>query len=304
MNRGFGKIAVLMGGPSAEREISLQSGQAVLEALQASGFDAVGIDARDAKVLGELQQQDVDAVFIALHGRWGEDGVMQGALEVLGLPYTGSGVLGSAIAMDKLRCKQLWRGIGLPTPDYLVLNEEQDLERAATRIGFPLAVKPAREGSSIGISKATSRDALQQAWQTARQLDDVVLAEQWIEGTELTAAILGGESLPLIRLEAAGEFYDYEAKYISDDTGYICPCGLPAEQESALQVLAMQAFTATGCSGWGRVDLMLDAAQRPWLIEVNTVPGMTSHSLVPMAAAQHGLDFAALCVRILETAHD
>ena len=304
MSTDFGKIAVLMGGPSAEREISLQSGQAVLEALQASGVDAVGIDARDARVLGDLQQQHVDAVFIALHGRWGEDGVMQGALEVLGLPYTGSGVLGSAIAMDKLRCKQLWKGIGLPTPDYLVLTEAQDLERAASRIGFPLAVKPAREGSSIGISKATSRDGLQQAWQTARQLDDVVLAEQWIEGTELTAAILGDESLPLIRLEAAGEFYDYEAKYISDDTGYICPCGLPAEQESSLQALAMQAFRATGCSGWGRVDLMLDAAQRPWLIEVNTVPGMTSHSLVPMAAAQHGLDFAALCMRILETAND
>jgi D-alanine-D-alanine ligase len=304
MSTDFGKIAVLMGGPSAEREISLQSGQAVLEALQASGVDAVGIDARDARVLGDLQQQHVDAVFIALHGRWGEDGVMQGALEVLGLPYTGSGVLGSAIAMDKLRCKQLWKGIGLPTPDYLVLTEAQDLERAASRIGFPLAVKPAREGSSIGISKVTSRDGLQQAWQTARQLDDVVLAEQWIEGTELTAAILGDESLPLIRLEAAGEFYDYEAKYISDDTGYICPCGLPAEQESSLQALAMQAFRATGCSGWGRVDLMLDAAQRPWLIEVNTVPGMTSHSLVPMAAAQHGLDFAALCMRILETAND
>ncbi len=304
MTQALGKVAVLMGGPSAEREISLQSGQAVLDALLSRNVDAVGIDARDAGVLAELEQQAIDRVFIALHGRWGEDVVIQGALEVLGLPYTGSGLLGSAIAMDKSRCKALWKGIGLPTPDFVVLADEQDLEDAVTRIGYPLAVKPAHEGSSLGISKVSSWTGLREAWQTASQLDDVVIAEQWIEGTELTAAILDDESLPLIKLEAAGEFYDYEAKYVSDDTGYICPCGLPAEQESALQNLAMQAFRATACSGWGRVDLMLDAAQRPWLIEVNTVPGMTSHSLVPMAAKQHGLDFATLCVRILEATCD
>jgi D-alanine-D-alanine ligase len=304
MTQDFGKVAVLMGGPSAEREISLQSGQAVLEALKSRGVDAHGIDARDRHVLAALEEAAVDRVFIALHGRWGEDGVIQGALEVLGLPYTGSGVLGSAIAMDKRRTKQLWKGIGLPTPEFVLLGNEQDLEDAVTHIGYPLAVKPAREGSSIGISKATSWSGLQQAWQAARELDDVVIAEQWIEGTELTAAILGNDALPLIRLEAAGEFYDYEAKYVSDDTGYICPCGLPEQQEATLQELALKAFEATSCSGWGRVDLMLDKAQRPYLIEVNTVPGMTSHSLVPMAAAEQGLDFADLCLRILETAVD
>ena len=304
MTQDFGKVAVLMGGPSAEREISLQSGQAVLEALKSRGVDAHGIDARDRHVLAALEEAAVDRVFIALHGRWGEDGVIQGALEVLGLPYTGSGVLGSAIAMDKRRTKQLWKGIGLPTPEFVLLGNEQDLEDAVTHIGYPLAVKPAREGSSIGISKATSWSGLQQAWQAARELDDVVIAEQWIEGTELTAAILGNDALPLIRLEAAGEFYDYEAKYVSDDTGYICPCGLPEQQEASLQELARKAFEATSCSGWGRVDLMLDKAQRPYLIEVNTVPGMTSHSLVPMAAAEQGLDFAGLCLRILETAVD
>ena len=304
MTQDFGKVAVLMGGPSAEREISLQSGQAVLDALQAGGVDAHGIDARDSSVLAELNEHAIDRVFIALHGRWGEDGVIQGALEVLDLPYTGSGVLGSAIAMDKSRCKQLWKGIGLPTPDFVLLDDEQDLEDAVTHIGYPLAVKPAREGSSLGISKATNWAGLIEAWQTARELDDVVIAEQWIEGTELTAAILGSEALPLIRLEAAGEFYDYEAKYVSNDTGYICPCGLPEDLETALQDLARQAFAACACSGWGRVDLMLDENQQPYLIEVNTVPGMTSHSLVPMAAAQHGLDFNQLCLRILETAND
>ena len=301
MSLDFGKVAVLMGGPSAEREISLQSGAAVLAALQASGVDAVGVDAHDASVLDELARQRIERVFIALHGRWGEDGVIQGALEVLGLPYTGSGVLGSAIAMDKLRTKQLWRGVGLRTPDFVVADNEQGLEDAVTRIGYPLAVKPAREGSSLGISKATDWDGLVAAWRAARELDDVVLVEQWIEGIELTAAILGSETLPLIRLEAAGEFYDFEAKYVSDDTGYICPCGLAREQESSIQALAMEAFLAVGCSGWGRVDLMLDDSGQAWLIEVNTVPGMTSHSLVPMAAAERGLDFSALCLRILET---
>jgi len=302
VNREFGKVAVLMGGPSAEREISLQTGQAVLAALVRKGVDAIGIDARDAGVLDTLRDGGIDRVFIALHGRWGEDGVIQGALEVLGLPYTGSGVLGSAIGMDKSRCKRLWLGAGLPTPGYLQLGSVEDLETAVTGIGYPLAVKPAREGSSIGISKVQTWDQLEAAWQRALELDDMVLAEQWIEGTELTAAILQGEALPLIRLEAAGEFYDYEAKYVSDETAYICPCGLPDGLEQDLRALALQAFEATGCSGWGRVDLMLDAQQRPWLLEVNTVPGMTSHSLVPMAAAAAGIGFDELVVRILETA--
>ena len=303
MNNDMGKVAVLMGGPSAEREISLLSGQAVLDALLRNGVDAVGIDACDARVLEDLAQQQVARVFIALHGRWGEDGVMQGALEVLGIPYTGSGVLGSAIAMDKYRCKQLWLGAGLPTPEFMLLDNEQDLERAVTEIGYPLAIKPVREGSSLGISKARNWQQLVTAWSEARQLDDRVLAESWITGTELTAAVLDGEALPLIRLEAAGEFYDYEAKYISDQTSYICPCGLPAEQEQALQQLALRAFETCGCSGWGRVDLLLDDDQQPYLLEVNTVPGMTSHSLVPMAARQHGLDFDELVLRILETSN-
>jgi D-alanine-D-alanine ligase len=303
MTGDMGKVAVLMGGPSAEREISLLSGQAVLDALLRNDIEAVGIDARDARVLDDLAQQQVARVFIALHGRWGEDGVMQGALEVLGIPYTGSGVLGSAIAMDKYRCKQLWLGAGLPTPEFMLLENEQDLERAVTEIGYPLAVKPVREGSSLGISKASSWQQLVSAWSEARALDDRVLAERWVTGTELTAAVLDGEALPLIRLEAAGEFYDYEAKYISDQTSYICPCGLPAEHEQALQQLALRAFDTCGCSGWGRVDLLLDDDQQPYLLEVNTVPGMTSHSLVPMAARQHGLDFDELVLRILETSN-
>lgn len=300
----FGRVAVLMGGPSAEREISLQSGNAVLQALQQSGIDARGIDARDSSVLAALQEQGADRVFIALHGRWGEDGVMQGALEVLGLPYTGSGVLGSAIAMEKGRCKLMWQGAGLPTPEFMLLESQQDLESAATTIGYPMAIKPSREGSSLGVSKASNWEELVQSWQQAKQLDDIVLAEKWIEGTELTVAILGDSVLPVIKLEAAGQFYDFNAKYISDETAYICPCGLPDELESAVQQLAMQAFKVSACSGWGRVDVLLDNENNPYLLEVNTVPGMTSHSLVPMAASQAGLDFNQLVIRILETADE
>jgi D-alanine-D-alanine ligase len=296
----LGKVAVLMGGPSAEREISLQSGNAVLNALLEEGVNAVGFDARDASILDELQQAQVDRVFIALHGRWGEDGVMQGALEVLGIPYTGSRVLGSAIAMEKSRCKLIWQGAGLSTPKFSLPKSDTELAQAAADIGFPLAVKPSREGSSIGVSKVNSPADLGTAWASARELDDIVIAEKWIEGTELTVAILDGQALPVIRLQAAGEFYDFEAKYVSDETSYICPSGLPDALEKQVQQMALQAFELVTCSGWGRVDVLLDENQQPYLLEVNTVPGMTSHSLVPMAAKQAGLDFNQLVLRILE----
>ena len=296
----FGKVAVLMGGPSAEREISLLSGNAVLKALVDMGIDAHGFDVSDASVLSDLQANGINRVFIALHGRWGEDGVIQGALEVLGLPYTGSGVLGSAIAMEKGRCKLMWIGAGLPTPEFMFLHEKNDLDLAEANIGFPMAIKPSREGSSLGVSKANNRDELVQFWHAAKELDDIVLAEKWITGTELTVAILGKQALPVIRLEAEGEFYDFDAKYVSDETSYICPCGLPAELEAEVQKLAVEAFDIASCSGWGRVDVLLDKDQKPYLLEVNTVPGMTSHSLVPMAAKQSGLDFNQLVLRVLE----
>ena len=300
----FGKVAVLMGGPSAEREISLLSGNAVLKALVDSGVDAIGLDVSDATVLSDLQEREIDRVFIALHGRWGEDGVIQGALEVLGLPYTGSGVLGSAIAMEKGRCKLMWIGAGLPTPEFMLLGDDQDIEQAELSIGFPMAIKPSREGSSLGVSKANNRDELVRFWHAAKELDDIVLAEKWITGTELTVAILNGKALPVIRLEAQGEFYDFDAKYLSDATNYICPCGLSAELESAVQDLAVNAFNVASCRGWGRVDVLLDEEQHPYLLEVNTVPGMTSHSLVPMAAKQSGLEFNQLVLQILEAADE
>ena len=268
------------------------------------GVDAIGLDASDASVLSDLQKHNINRVFIALHGRWGEDGVIQGALEVLGLPYTGSGVLGSAIAMEKGRCKFMWIGAGLPTPEFMLLADEKDLELAELTIGFPMAIKPSREGSSLGVSKANSRDQLVRFWHAAKQLDDIVLAEKWITGTELTVAILNGAALPVIRLEAEGEFYDFDAKYISDETSYICPSGLPAELESEVQDLAVNAFNVASCHGWGRVDILLDECQQPYLLEVNTVPGMTSHSLVPMAAKQSGLEFNQLVLQILETADE
>ena len=223
---------------------------------------------------------------------------------MLGLPYTGSGVLGSAIAMEKGRCKLMWIGAGLSTPDFIYLQDEKDLELAAVRIGFPMAIKPSREGSSLGVSKANNREELVQFWRAAKQLDDIVLAEKWITGTELTVAILGNRALPVIRLEAKGEFYDFDAKYISDETSYICPCGLPTELEQEVQQLAVKAFNVASCSGWGRVDVLLDKDQKPYLLEANTVPGMTSHSLVPMAAKQAGIEFNQLVIRILETADE
>lgn len=298
MTELFGKVAVLLGGTSAEREISLQSGNAVLQALLRKGINAHAVDA-GPDVCQQLVQGAFDRAFIMLHGRGGEDGVIQGVLESMQLPYTGSGVLGSALGMDKLRCKQLWSGMGLPTPEYAVLEHDSDFARVEREIGLPLIVKPVHEGSSIGMTRVSRAGALQEAWKLAAGFDRQVLAERWIEGREYTAAILFGEALPLIRLEIAGEFYDYEAKYLSDQTRYHCPCGLDAETERSLQALALQAFSATGAYGWGRVDFLLDREQRPWLIEVNTVPGMTSHSLVPMAARAAGIGFDELVVKIL-----
>jgi D-alanine-D-alanine ligase len=294
----FGRVAVLLGGTSAEREVSLNSGNAVLEGLRRKGVDAHGIDIREpADVIG-LVEQGFERAFIVLHGRGGEDGQIQGALQILGIPYTGSGVMGSAIAMDKYRSKLVWKGLGMPTPPFHVLREEADLAIAAA-LGFPLMIKPAHEGSSVGMSKVNDDSQLDAAWQEARKYDGLVIAEKWITGSEYTAGVLDGEPLPMIRLETPREFYDYDAKYRSGDTGYHIPCGLDESKEAEGQDIALQACEAIGVSGWGRVDLMMDEDGNFWLIEVNTVPGMTDHSLVPMAARAKGMDFDELVYRIL-----
>jgi D-alanine-D-alanine ligase len=298
----FGKVAVLMGGRSAEREISLKSGAMVLDALRKSRVDAHAFDPRDRR-LAELVAEKFERAFIALHGRFGEDGTVQGALEYLGIPYTGSGVMASALAMDKWRAKLLWQAAGMPTPAHELLTSQSDWARVADRLGLPLMVKPASEGSSIGMTKVTSVEALGAAYELAAGYDKAVIAEAFVEGIELTAGILGDEPLPLIRLETPRTFYDYQAKYFADDTRYICPCGLPERDEQRIRQVAFAAFELLGCSGWGRVDLMLDRAGDPFLLEVNTVPGMTDHSLVPMAARAKGMSFEDLCVRILESAH-
>jgi D-alanine-D-alanine ligase len=298
----FGKVAVLFGGRSAEREVSLKSGAMVLGALRSRGIDAHPFDPQQ-RDLAALIAERFDRVFIALHGRYGEDGTVQGALELLGIPYTGSGVLASALAMDKWRTKLVWQAAGIPTPRHELLTRASDFNAVAARLGLPLMVKPANEGSSIGMSKVHAAADLDEAYALAANYDSVVLAEQFIHGVELTAAVLGVEALPLIRLETPREFYDYEAKYVANDTRYIIPCGLAAGAESAVQGQVLTAFNTLGCSGWGRVDLMLDAGGQPWFIEVNTSPGMTDHSLVPMAARHAGLSFEDLAVRILELAH-
>jgi D-alanine-D-alanine ligase len=302
MTSAFGKVAVLLGGKSAEREVSLRSGGMVLAALKRKGVDAHAFDPKDHG-LEQLIAQRFDRVFIALHGRFGEDGTVQGALEYLGIPYTGSGVMASALAMDKWRTKLLWQAAGVPTPPYEMLAKSSDFFGIAERLGLPLMVKPAREGSSIGMSKVTSVEKLEAAYDFAAEYDDTIIAERFVEGVEVTAAILNDEALPLIRLETPRVFYDYQAKYFADDTRYLCPSGLPQAQESAVKAEALRAFRLLGCSGWGRVDIMLDAAGAPYLLEVNTSPGMTDHSLVPMAARARGMDYDELCLAILESAH-
>lgn len=299
----FGKVAVLVGGTSAEREVSLISGAAVLKGLIAKGVDAQAIDANPSNI-GELKAKGFDRAFIVLHGRWGEDGVVQGALQAIDLPYTGSGVLGCALAMDKVRTKQVWQSLGLPTAKYRVLNSESDLDGLIEELGLPLFLKPAREGSSVGIGKVSHESELLEAYTKSAAVGDAVLAEQFIEGAELTVAILKGEALPVIRMSTDNEFYDYEAKYESDETQYFCPAGLATELEHEVRGLALRAFEALDCAVWGRVDVMLDRDNKPLLLEVNTVPGMTSHSLVPMAAAATGRSFEDLVVEILETTFD
>ena len=300
--KDFGKVAVLMGGKSAERPVSLKSGGMVLSALRSAGVDAYAFDPAE-RGLGELISERFSRAFIALHGRFGEDGTVQGALEYLGLPYTGSGVLASALAMDKMRTKQLWQANGLPTPPFELLDSGTDFRAAAARLGLPIMVKPANEGSSIGMSKVREAGALEEAFALAVNYDRVVMAERFVEGTELTGGILGRTTLPLIRLETTRDFYDYEAKYVRDDTKYIVPCGLSKEKEQEVQQLCLKAFDVLGCRGWGRADVMMDKAGNPYLLEVNTSPGMTDHSLVPMAAHAVGISYEALCVKILEGAH-
>jgi len=298
----YGKVAVLMGGISAEREISLISGQAVLQALQRQGIDATPIDTQH-HVLEQLLALKPDRAFIVLHGRGGEDGSMQGLLKTLGIPFTGSDVLGSALGMDKVRTKTLWQGCGLPTPPSVLLNADTDWNAVIEQLGLPIMVKPASEGSSVGMSKVDRAEDLPAAWQTAHQFDQKILAEQYISGKEYSASILNGEALPLVRVEIPSRrFYDFTAKYQDNQTLYHCPCGLSVEEEKALQNIALQAFDSVGASGWGRVDMMVDGATgKAFLLEINTVPGMTDHSLVPMAAKAAGIDFDDLVCRILDT---
>lgn len=296
----FGKVAVLYGGDSAEREVSLASGEAVLGALRAAGVDAHGID-KGADVLDRLRDGGFDRAFIILHGRGGEDGTLQGALETIGMRYTGSDVAGCALSMDKHRTKLVWRALGIPTPDFHIVRSEADLPAAIAAVGFPAFVKPVHEGSSVGMAPAHDEEGLHRAWFDAAVYDAEVLVERHIDGPEYTVSILGREVLPIIRLEPARTFYDYEAKY-ADGAGtlYHCPCGLDRDAETRLAQLSLAAFDAVGASGWGRLDLLCDAAGNPYFIDVNTAPGMTSHSLVPMAAAAAGLSFEQLVVRILE----
>jgi D-alanine-D-alanine ligase len=300
-SQGYGRVAVLMGGSSAEREISLASGTASLQALQSAGVDAQGVDTAADNLYDTLVNGGYTRAFIALHGRGGEDGVIQGMLETIGMPYTGSHVLGSALGMDKLRTKQVWQSAGIPTPAFTVLSSKAEAVAAKDDLHYPVIVKPPHEGSSIGISKVDAADDLPGAWEQAAHYDAVVLAEQWIEGMEYTAGILGDDVLPLIRLETPNIFYDYAAKYETDTTSYLIPCGLEAGKEVELQSLSLVAYRAVGASGWGRVDFMLDTSGQPWFIELNTVPGLTDHSLVPMAAKAAGIDFTQLVCRILDT---
>ncbi|MEG6043521.1 D-alanine--D-alanine ligase [Enterobacter ludwigii] len=302
------KIAVLSGGTSAEREVSLNSGAAVLAGLREGGVDAHLVDPKETDVT-QLKAMGFDKVFIALHGRGGEDGTLQGLLELTGMPYTGSGVMASAISMDKLRSKLLWQGAGLPVAPWVALMRREfemglsdSVNARIAELGLPVIVKPSREGSSVGMSKVEKAEDLSSALALAFQHDEEVLIEKWLSGPEFTVAMLGEEILPSIRIQPAGTFYDYEAKYLSDETQYFCPSGLEAQRETDLQSLVVKAWHVLGCRGWGRIDVMLDSDGQFYLLEANTSPGMTSHSLVPMAARQAGMSFSQLVVRILDQA--
>lgn len=295
----FGKVAVLFGGTSAEREVSLKSGSRVLAALQSQGVDAHAFDPAERK-LDELA--GFDRAFIALHGRHGEDGTIQGALELMHIPYTGSGVMASAVGMDKWRTKLLWRSVGLPIPEFVMLDETSDFAAVEAQLGLPLFVKPACEGSSIGVTKVRKAGELLAAYLEAAKHDPLVIAEKGVLGGEYTASILGDEALPIIKIEPATDFYDYEAKYFRDDTAYRCPCGLPEARELEIRAQALEAFRVLGCRGWGRVDFLMDEAGNAYMLEVNTSPGMTDHSLVPMAARVAGISYEALVMRVLSLA--
>jgi D-alanine-D-alanine ligase len=299
----FGRVAVMLGGNSSEREVSLDTGAAVLEALQSKGVDAHSWDPAE-KSMAEFVTAGFDRVWIALHGPGGEDGALQGLLQWLEIPYTGSGVMASAIAMDKVRSKHLFRAAGIPTPDYAVVRTRDEASVAAEQVGFPLIIKPSGQGSSVGMSKVFERDELNDAVELAMQFGDTALLETCVAGGEFTVAVLQGRALPSIRIETPRVFYDYRAKYESERTDYICPGTDDAAAESMYAELAVAAFAELGCSGWGRVDFMTGADQQPLVLEVNTVPGMTSHSLVPMAAKRDGIDFKELCWRILETSFE
>lgn len=302
MTTEFGKVAVLFGGRSAEREISLLSGNAVLEALVRSGVDAHAFDPA-ARPLHELQRDGFTRVFIALHGRYGEDGTVQGALELMGIPYTGSGVMASALSMDKVRTKMVWVAAGLPTPRWETLHADSDWAAVVAKLGLPLIVKPAREGSTLGLTKVVRAEQLPEAYALAAKFDRMILAEEFVAGQELTAAFLGTRALPLVRIEAPQGNYDYQNKYFSDETRYYCPSGLPDAVEVELQTLVMRSVAALGCEGWGRADLIRRADGSVSLLEMNTSPGMTGHSLVPMAARAAGIEFDQLVLSILELAH-
>ena len=302
MNRNTGKVAVLMGGRSAEREVSLMSGSNVLKALREAGVDAHAFDPAEREIF-ELKRDGFARVFIALHGGYGEDGTVQGALELMGIPYTGSGVMASALAMDKVRTKMVWAAAGIPTPRFEVVDASSDWTGVAKRLGLPLIIKPAREGSTIGLTKVTDVSQLPQAFTLAARNDPFVMAEEFIAGEELTAGFLGDQALPLIRIEAPQGNYDYQNKYFSNETKYHCPCELPEEEELRIRALVMKSAQALGCVGWGRADLIRRGDGSVQFLEMNTSPGMTGHSLVPMAARQAGLDFTALVLRILEMAH-
>ncbi|MGO3770863.1 MAG: D-alanine--D-alanine ligase [Vreelandella alkaliphila] len=301
LNDTLARVVVVYGGTSAEREVSLKSGAAVLDALKRQGVDAIGYDPKEEGLVG-LERLAPTAIFVALHGRGGEDGTLQGALELLGLPYTGSGVLASALAMDKQRTKQVWQAVGLPTPQSIMLSETSDWSMVVSQLGLPMMVKPVHEGSTLGISIVKSQEALEAAYHEAASYDARVMAERFVVGEEYTVALLGNDVLPAIRVEVPGGFYDYEAKYIANTTQYHLPSGLASGDEQALAELCKKAFDAVGGEGWGRVDVMRDAMGKFWLIEVNTVPGMTDHSLVPQAAAHAGIEFDQLVLRILNTA--